>query len=97
MSEDITTVPDNAPTNSQNHAAPLDPASVNALSFNCDYGFAVTKAITLIQVFVITDRFGLRSDYDSFTIADSAQTQIVKFLAVGVVAVAFIPCVLMAF
>ena len=91
MPEDITNTPENVTTESPNHAAPLDPRRLMRSVLIVIIGFAITKAITLIQVFVITDEFGLESDYDSFTIADSAQTQIVKFLAVGVVAVAFIP------
>lgn len=77
--------------NEANPAAPLNARGLLRSTLTVMGGFIATKIITIGQVFIITDRFGARSDYDTFVQADTVPTQLARFLAIGVIAAAFIP------
>ncbi len=74
-----------------NHAAPLTPRRLLHSTLTVMAGFTITKLVSLGQVVIIADRFGARADYDTFVQANIAPEQLVKFLAVGALSVAFIP------
>lgn len=53
--------------------------------------FAVAKAISLVQTFIIADAFGVGSEYDAYVTANRIPEQIVRLLAGGALGYAFIP------
>ncbi|HVU10087.1 MAG TPA: murein biosynthesis integral membrane protein MurJ [Phototrophicaceae bacterium] len=53
--------------------------------------FAVAKIVSLAQVFVIADKFGVSSAWDSFVTANSIPDLIFTLIAGGALAYAFIP------
>ncbi len=73
------------------HAAPLSIQRIIRSGLVVIFGFLFTKLISLGQAFIIADEFGLGSDYDAYTAANLIPEQIIKFLAIGALSVAFIP------
>ena len=53
--------------------------------------FAVAKAISLAQTFIIADAFGVGAEYDAYVTANRVPEQIVRLLAGGALGYAFIP------
>lgn len=78
-------------TDTINPAAPLSSRRLLRSALTVFLGFVATKGLTLGQVFIITDEFGVGEDYDTFAQADRFTTQFARFLALGVIAAAFIP------
>lgn len=76
---------------STRHAAPLTMSRIVRSALIVIFGFFFTKVISLGQAFIIADEFGLGADYDAYTAANLIPEQIIKFLAVGALSVAFIP------
>lgn len=87
-SASITPAPD---VSAKRHAAPLSPRRLARSLLVVVIGFAATKLISLVQVFIIADEFGVGSDYDTFAIANSVPTQLIRLLGAGAIAFAFIP------
>lgn len=73
------------------HAAPLSIQRIIRSGLVVVFGFLLTKIISLGQAFIIADEFGLGADYDAYTAANLIPEQIIKFLAIGALSVAFIP------
>ncbi|NDJ84344.1 MAG: murein biosynthesis integral membrane protein MurJ [Chloroflexi bacterium] len=73
------------------HARPLTAHRLRNSTMVVMIGFTLTKLVSLLQVFIIADRFGTGADYDSFVTANNAPAQIVRLLGGGALAVAFIP------
>lgn len=73
------------------HAAPLTNQRLIRSTMVVMVGFLLTKLVSLGQVFLIADKFGASSEYDAFVLANSVPENIIKFIGVGALSVAFIP------
>ncbi|MCI0711358.1 MAG: murein biosynthesis integral membrane protein MurJ [Chloroflexi bacterium] len=73
------------------HAAPLSNQRLIRSTMVVMVGFLLTKLVSLGQVFLIADKFGASSEYDAFVLANSVPENIIKFIGVGALSVAFIP------
>jgi putative peptidoglycan lipid II flippase len=73
------------------HAAPLTNRRIIRSTLIVMMGFMFTKLVSLAQVFIIADRFGAGADYDTYVLANKVPAQLIKFIGVGALSVAFIP------
>lgn len=76
---------------SQNPAAPPSTARLIRSVLVVMGGFMLTKGVSLIQTFIIADRFGAGAEYDSFATAMLLPDYIVRLIGGGAIGVAFIP------